>query len=256
MGVSPYIEPATYRRVVAGEGLKSFSIRVGETNIWMAVNEEAWKSELPAIALRLVCRYRAFIESYIEEDPGFKGALEPYRVPRSAPPIVREMSLAAEKARVGPMAAVAGAIAEMVGKDILNGGFDRLDEVIIENGGDLYLACRRARNIAIFAGESPLSMRIGVEVVPGETPMGICTSSGKVGHSLSFGNADAAVVLSPSATLADACATALGNALKSPEDIEPALEDIGCIGGVTGAVAIMGDRVGIWGNVRLVAFGN
>ena len=268
-----YLEPTLYRRRVSGEGLRSFTVKVRETNIWMAVNEEAWTDELQAIALRLVDKYRSQIEDYIREDPGFRGALEPYWVPRSAPEIVREMSFAAEKASVGPMAAVAGAIAEMVGKDIMNGRIDesmlaecgpygvhsdvmsRLPrEILVENGGDLYIVCDRVRNVAIYAGGSPLSMRVGLQLQPGDTPLGICTSSGKVGHSLSFGNADAAVVLSPSAALADACATALGNALKRPEDMQRALEDIGRVKGVTGAVAIMGELLGVWGRVTLVTF--
>ncbi len=128
--------------------------------------------------------------------------------------IVKTMAEAAEKAGVGPMAAVAGAIAEYVGRELLP--FSR--EVIVENGGDIFLKTQKTRSIGIYAGESsPFTGKLALRIEPKDTPLGICTSAGTVGHSLSFGKCDAAILVSPSASLADAAATAVGNLIQSAD---------------------------------------
>ena len=130
------------------------------------------------------------------------------------------MSESAEKVGVGPMASVAGAIAEFVGNEL--SAYSA--EVIVENGGDIYLKSLEKRIIGVYAGESPLTGKLGLEIDGEDTPLGVCTSSGTVGHSLSFGKADAVIVLSKSATLADAAATAIGNLVAQPEDITRGVE--------------------------------
>ncbi len=151
-------------------------------------------------------------------------------------------------AQVRPMAAVAGAMAEFVSKDLL----PISKEVIVENGGDIYLATSRERTIGIFAGNSPLSLKVGVVISPKDSPLGVCTSSGTVGPSLSFGKADAVCILSKSGALADAAATSVGNIVKEKKDIELGLERGKEIEGVSGVLIIVGEKVGIWGNVKLV----
>jgi ApbE superfamily uncharacterized protein (UPF0280 family) len=145
------------------------------------------------------------------------------------------------------MAAVAGAIAESVSKDLLQ--FSK--EVIIENGGDIYLSTSKERTIGIYAGDSPLSLKIGIVIDSEETPLGVCTSSGTLGHSLSFGKADAVSVLSKSAALADAVATAVGNIVKEKKDIELGLGRGREIEGALGILIIVGEKMGVWGDVRL-----
>ncbi|MFC1927875.1 UPF0280 family protein, partial [Chloroflexota bacterium] len=88
-------------------------------------------------------------------------------------------------------------------------------------------------------------------ITPRETPLGICTSSGTVGHSLSLGSADAVIVLSPSTALADAAATALCNVVKTPDDIPQAIERAQSIEGLRGLVIIVGDNMGVWGKVTI-----
>jgi len=149
---------------------------------------------------------------------------------------------------VGPMAAVAGAIAEMVGRELLNFS----SEVIVENGGDIFLCHKKMRHIGIYAGDSPLSGKLALEIEPEDTPLGVCTSSGTVGHSLSFGKADAAIVLSPSAALADAAATAVGNMVKTAEDMPRAIEFVREVEGLTGIAIIVGDKMAVWGKINLV----
>ncbi|OGN94107.1 MAG: thiamine biosynthesis protein ApbE, partial [Chloroflexi bacterium RBG_13_50_10] len=165
-----------------------------------------------------------------------------------APAIVKEMARVSQLTSVGPMAAVAGAIAEAVGRDLL--AFS--PEVIVENGGDIFLRISEKRLVGIYAGQSAFTKKIALEIMPRETPLGICTSSGTVGHSLSLGGADAVIVLSPSTALADATATALGNIVKDANDIPIAIEKAQGIAGLRGVVVIVGDKMGVWGKVKLV----
>jgi hypothetical protein len=145
------------------------------------------------------------------------------------------------------MASVAGAIAEFVGTELL----DLSPEIIVENGGDIYLKSSGKRLVGIYAGQSPLTGKIGLEINGTDTPLGICTSSGTVGHSLSYGKADAVIVLSKSATLADAAATAIGNLIKQPSDIPSGIELAKGIEGILGVIIIKGDNTGLWGKVKI-----
>jgi len=146
------------------------------------------------------------------------------------------------------MAGVAGAVAEYVGRAL--GAYSR--DVIVENGGDIYMHTAQPVTVSIFAGPSPLSMKLGIRIPPEATPCGVCTSSGTVGPSLSFGKTDAVTVRAASTVLADAVATALGNRIQHPRDMEPVLEQAGKIPGVLGVVAILGDRIGLWGDLDIV----
>ncbi len=190
---------------------------------------------------------RAEIERKIRRDDFFLTTLEPYSPKDDDGRVIHRMCRASNMAGVGPMAAVAGAISEFVGEELAR--FSR--ELIIENGGDIYIRSARKRIAAIYAGESPLSGKIGLEIEPRGAPVGISTSSGTVGHSLSFGKADAVVVVAPSATLSDAAATALGNLVSLPADIPAAIEAGKKIRGITGIVIIKGTSLGVWGDIRL-----
>jgi ApbE superfamily uncharacterized protein (UPF0280 family) len=236
------MEPRTYRHWIEGKDLISFSVTVKETDLLVRA-----KANLQRKTRRLVLKYRRQLEKYIERNPAFLTSLEPVPVPALAPGIVQEMIGAARKVGVGPMAAVAGAIAEFVGRELL----EFSPEIIVENGGDIYLKILAKRTIGIFAGASPLTGRIGLEISPQDAPLGICTSSGTVGPSLSFGKADAVVVLSASASLADAAATAIGNRVNQASDINSAVEFGKSIGGLKGVLIILEDSVGVWGEVKL-----
>ena len=147
------------------------------------------------------------------------------------------------------MAAVAGAIAEGVGRLLLSGG---VDELIVENGGDIFLSRNSCSSVAVFAGESPLSSRIGILVEADRMPCGVCCSSGSVGHSLSFGNADAVVVVASSTALADAAATRIGNEVTDQRgSIDQALRVARNIRGISGVLIVQGERLGAWGAIEL-----
>jgi ApbE superfamily uncharacterized protein (UPF0280 family) len=194
--------------------------------------------------------YRCQIEDYISKDKRFLTALKPVEVELNAAPIVREMAQAAKKANVGPMASVAGAIAQFIGRDLLRRGYR---EVIIENGGDIFLKSRNIRIIRIYTGKKKLYKNLSLKIKPKDTPLGICTSSGTIGHSLSFGRADAAVILSKRASLADAVATATANRVKSSKDLDKVAGFTKSIKGVLGAVIIIKSKLICWGKLEFAA---
>jgi len=235
-------EPRTYRHQIEGKDLVSFNVIVKETDLYIRAS-----SNLKRKAHRLVLKYRSLLERYIERHPAFLTSLKPLPVAEDAPHIVRQMAEAAQEAAVGPMAAVAGAIAEFVGDEL--SVFS--PEIIVENGGDIYLKSLRKRIVGIYAGKSPLNGKVGLEINRKDTPLGICTSSGTVGHSLSFGKADAVIVLAKSATLADAAATAIGNVINQPADITSGIELAKNIKGLGGVVIIKDDNIGLWGEVKI-----
>lgn len=217
-------------------------VRIEQTDLMVGAARDC-REEATACALEA----RRQVEQAIQLMPGFLTAMVPIDFPHDAPQVAQWMLAAAQAAQVGPMAAVAGAIAQYVGRQLVHTGGD----VIVENGGDVYMLSHKPRKAAIFAGNSPLSMQLAIELPAGE--WGVCTSAGKVGPSISFGRADAAVVVAHDTALADACATALGNAVKEAEDIARALEGICAIPGVYGAVAVLGDHIGALGNIKLVS---
>lgn len=235
-------QPRSYRLWVNTPELIAYTVTIKETNLYIRTTED-----FCAIAFQIVKENREALERYISSHPFFAATFEPVAVDDGAPLIVREMVYAAARAGVGPMAAVAGAMSQIVGQELSRVS----EEVIIENGGDNYIRSSKERVVAIYAGASPLSGKVGLRFLPGDMPMGICTSSGTVGHSISLGNTDAAVVVSSSATLADAAATAVGNAVKSADDIPKALEIARNIEGVTGSVVIIGDKIGLWGKLEI-----
>ena len=205
------------------------------------------EKDIKSIAEEIVKKYRVQIEDYIKHRPEFMTSLEPIMDDASAAEIIKEMIRTTGLAGVGPMASVAGAIAEFTGKELLA----HSKQIIIENGGDIFIKSDKVRTVAVYAGDSPISNKIFIKIKPEDTPVGICTSSGTVGHSLSFGKADACVIMAKSAILADAVATAACNRIKEKKDIAPGLEFAISIKGVKGAAAILGKYFGSIGDIEL-----
>jgi hypothetical protein len=233
----------TYRNLVKADDLVNFEVVVKETDLLVRAERD-----LSAETRESVLKYRHQIETYIGRSPEFERSLVALKDDPYAPKIVQEMIKTSRAAQVGPMAAVAGAMAEFVSKDLLS--FSK--EVIVENGGDIFLSISKERVIGIYADDSPLSLKVGIRIGSEETPVGVCTSSGTVGHSLSFGRADAVCILSKSAALADAAATSVGNIVKEKKDIDSGLKRGKEIPGVLATLIIIGDKMGVWGNIHLV----
>jgi ApbE superfamily uncharacterized protein (UPF0280 family) len=233
-------EPRTYRKFVTANGLETFEVRVEETDLQIAAERD-----LSGAALSAIHRIRGVLKHFIQDHPAFETALDPFaECDRSWPHEIQSMIRAGRVAGTGPMAAVAGCVAEYVGNALLESS----NQVIVENGGDIFLASTAERTLALYAGElNPLSMQLGLRIPPSLTPLGVCTSSGTIGHSLSLGMADAAVAVSRSTPLADAVATSLGNRVSRAADIEAGLDWALSVPGVLGAVLIVGESLGVRG---------
>ena len=233
----------TYRSHHKKKGLVSFDISVKETNL----NIQAQK-DLTDIAVKSVLQCRNYIETYIKLYPEFETSLVPFKVSETAPAIIRNMIKAGRLTNTGPMASVAGIVAEFTGRALL----PYSKEVIVENGGDLFIRSETETVLTVYAENTPFSMTCGILVAKQNTPYGICTSSGTLGHSKSFGKADAVTVMSESCPLADAAATALANRVTKPDDIQKTIDAGRAIPEVRGIVIIKGKDIGLWGDLKIV----
>ncbi|MFH1038098.1 MAG: UPF0280 family protein [PVC group bacterium] len=235
-----------YRSLVTADDLVFTRVRIGESDLMIRADREPGRPAREALV-----RYRREIERYLSEHPGFRESLVPVRAAPDAPDIIRSMARSGFLCGVGPMAAVAGALAFFVGRDLSL----LSPEVIVENGGDIYLACRRERNILVYPGEGhPVSRNLGIRIVPGDMPAGVAASSGTRGRSLSWGRAAVAVVVADDPVLADAAATALGNRIYREERsvLAAAGEAIGSIPGVRGSLVVCGGLIAVRGRIELV----
>jgi len=234
-------EERFYRNLISSE-LIFCTVQVEESDLFILAEKDV--SSEAEIELR---KQRQFLKQYIKLFPDFYYSFEPIRCKDSAPEIVRIMGDASLLCNVGPMATVAGAIAEMVGKKLLKIS----KQVIIENGGDIFLMTEKERTISIFAGSSPLSMKVGIRLKPRDHSFGVATSSSKVGHSTSFGTADSVTVICPTATLADGLATHICN-WKIDSDFSDIKKKIKNFPFLEGIVVIKGKKMFAWGDLEIV----
>ena len=235
-------EERTYRSLINKDNLTSYNVKIAESDLFISSD-----TNLADVALKSLTKHRNSLESYIKNHPEFRTSLLPLPEDNLVPPIIRDMLSKSKICGVGPMAAVAGAVSEFVGYDLL----DQTENLIIENGGDIFLKSKNKLTASVYAGASPLSYKVNLLIKPEETPLGICTSSATVGPSLSFGKADAVCVISKSSTLADAAASAIGNKVKSKRDFNSALDYGMKISGVKGIIIICGKDMGVIGDVEL-----
>jgi hypothetical protein len=244
--MKPSYKGRSYRRRVRAGNLVSFRIVVQETDLMVSASRD-----LSVETGNIVHTIRRQLEDYIRSNPDFSTTLLPYPEDPFAPPIVKEMISAAGMFGVGPMAAVAGTIADFVG----NGLLDYTDEVIVENGGDIFLETARPATVSVHAGSSPLSNKLGLIIDPIQMPLGICTSSATVGHSLSLGVADAVCVAARSASVADAAATSLGNRIAHKDSLKREIETIRGFEVIKGGLVITGKTMAAWGEIQVTMLG-
>lgn len=233
-----------YRKQFKTGKYHSFTIREEQSDLFIVCDR------LLCDEARQAClKAREDIKKYINAHPEFAHSLEPVTVDPEAAPIIKRMAKASQLYGVGPMAAVAGAVARFVGEKLA----PYCSYLLIENGGDIFVKAKKTITVSVYAGEdSPFNGKLRFSVDPQSKPLGICTSSGTVGHSLSFGNADAVVTVADEAEVADAAATAIANRVKSPANIQTAL-DAEKESGILKAVIIACDQsMGAWGNIQLV----
>jgi uncharacterized protein len=234
----------TYRKLINSPELIPFRVVVKETDLMVYS-----ATKLINETKELVLEQRGYVEAFIKSYPDFARALIPWQLDVPGPGIIVDMVKAARKAGVGPMASIAGAIAEQVGHGLLK----LTDQVIIENGGDVFIKTNSPVTVGIYAGKSPLSLRIGIRLKSKSKPEAVCTSSGTIGHSLSLGKANAVCVVADSCSLADAAATSIGNLIDSPAAIESAIKAGRRLEDLSGIVIIAGEKIGMWGDLEVVS---
>jgi len=232
-----------YRNLIKVENLKKFVVKVKETDI-LVFAEKNLKKEIE----EEVKKQREILERYIKIHPEFYFSFSPVEV-ESNEEIIKLMSLSSKLTKTGPMASVAGAIAEIIGRKFL----PLSEEIFIENGGDIFLNLKNEVKIGIYAGKSPFSMKIGIKIKR-ENPVGIATSSGTVGHSFSYGDADAVTVISNSSAFSDGAATYFGNLIKGKIDKELIEREINDFPFIEGMLIIRGKELFVWGKIELIKF--
>jgi ApbE superfamily uncharacterized protein (UPF0280 family) len=235
-----------YRNWVYPKSWYKEEVMVKETDLQILTDKPLDKD----FAIKRVKFYRDKIEDYINyKDRRFLTSLKPISVELTSHKIIQEMSRQAKKANVGPMATVAGAIAQFLGRDLLRCGYR---QVIIENGGDIFLKVTKPIKVGLYSGRKKILNRLSLKIDPKDTPLGICTSSGTLGHSLSFGCADSVAILSKNAALADAVATATANLVQKKGDLERAINFARSVKGILGAAIILKNNLASWGKIKFV----
>ncbi|MEM0241301.1 MAG: UPF0280 family protein [Candidatus Nezhaarchaeales archaeon] len=194
-------------------------------------------------ALTSIAYHRECLENYVRRNLVFKYALSPIGAEDDAPLVVKRMVECSKIANVGPMASVAGVLADLAVEAALKSGA-RI--ILVENGGEIAVAGSGEFVIGIRAGSI---IPFGLKVKPCDLPIGIATSSGRYGHALSFGEADAVTVIADNAGLADAAATAICNATRGEDAIERGIERAMEIKEIRGVIIVVGDLIGIYGRL-------
>ena len=238
----------SYRSRFSSDERRWFCVKFLESDLWIGVDSGSYRASMEADTYAMLVDLRRQMDAYLLMDPQYKTALTPYDAGLEAPNILKEMSRVSHKTGIGPMSAVAGAVAKKVAE------FLGTQEVIVENGGDIYAQVASDMDISVFAGQSPLSEKIGLHIPAAEFPLGICTSSGTVGPSLSLGRADAVMIVCKDVLLADSYATAMANRIKTVNDLQSVIDRISDIPEILGAIAVKDDRMAITGCYELRLF--
>ena len=200
-----------------------------------------------------IIKQREILEKYILTNPEFLKSLSPLpSLAEFAPKIAKRMQKAGLFTDVGPMAAVAGTIAQLGVESCTaraKGYNSNQSEAIVENGGDIFMVLKKELILGIHSGVKALEEKLAFRIQPDMTPLAVCSSSSTMGHSLSLGDCNLATVFAKSAALADAGATKACNMVKKEEDIQKALNTISVIPGISGLLIIKGEKIGIAGEI-------
>ncbi len=232
-----------YRTDNKTERWNSFIIRNETTDLFIRSAED-----LSAIGLKIIEKLRNDIRVHINRQLEFQTSYSPVERLDNTPEIVQLMYHASERTNTGPFASVAGAIAQMTGFELMN----YTNEIIVENGGDIWMSLTEPAVVQVHSDNAEFDGKTRLLISPEDTPCGICTTSGKVGPSFSFGKADSVTIIGDCAATADAAATLAGNIVKDEDDITKALNHATAVNSVTGAVIIIKNKMGIQGSVKLI----
>jgi len=230
----------------------SFRSAWRETDLWVAIDTDHYRKEAERFTMDRILFYRSILGEHIAIHPEFRDSLAPVVAPAGVHPLINSMSEAAYAAGTGPMSAVAGAMAEYICRDLL--AEFSAEELVVENGGDIFMKLAAPATVAVYAGSSPLSEKIALHPGPADTPLSLCCSSGTVGHSLSFGVADACMIACHDGALADAYATAFCNEIKNEKLIHRVTENALKKPDILSVVIIAGQVVGMGGSIEIKVF--
>lgn len=245
-------EPRLYRNNYLKDRFHYFQIQQFESDLFIGINHNSYSKEIENYSKKCLINLRKQLEDYIGNNPLFQSSHKPVKCDYNSPLIVQEMVNASAKAGIGPMGCVAGAFSQFIGEDILK-KFS-VKELIIENGGDIYLSVKEDLDVSVYAGNSPLSEKIGIKIPSFLSPLGVCTSSATIGHSFSYGKADAVMIACRNTLLADAYATAYCNKIKLEKDIKAVIHEIKNNQDILSALIIMKDKLGITGKIEFKIF--
>ncbi|MCL2340588.1 MAG: UPF0280 family protein, partial [Proteobacteria bacterium] len=216
---------------------RSFSWK--ETNLRVACDDFD-------LVTRTVVEERRKLERYIGRHPEFLTSLAPVVLLDDPPEAAIRMAAASELTGLGPMAAVAGTLAQMGAEAAMAAG---CREAIVENGGDIFIHSDREVTIGLYAGDNAIGGKLALRIQPEALPMSLCSSSSKMGHSLSFGRCDLATVAAKDGALADAAVTLVCNLITRERDMMPVLDRVGAIAGIDGILAVKNGKVALWGRL-------
>jgi ApbE superfamily uncharacterized protein (UPF0280 family) len=223
---------------------EEFSYRVSYKNTEFIISSNRDIKDYIEGPLRDIYRDLEFV---VEKDPSFLKSLSPVKLKEFYPDTISRMCELSSEFDVGPMAAVAGTVNEYIASFIP----DSVENLFIENGGDVYIRSRYDVRTLIYVDNPFFKDSLLIKIKASRTPCGLCASSGTFGHSLSLGKCDLAAVLSGSSISADAAATAIANSVANIADIETAINKYRGFDSVLGMLIIKDDRIGIWGEFEL-----
>ncbi|MFH1504726.1 MAG: UPF0280 family protein [Candidatus Omnitrophota bacterium] len=200
------------------------------------------------LAESILIKYYNQIKEYLKQNPAFLTSLSPFKEDKNAPEIVRKMIEASSITGIGPFSCVAGVIAQYTGIELLR----FCDEIIVENGGDIFCKINEDKALGVYLGENFGVKNLTLKIRKKEYPFGIASSSSTIGHSLNFGKADLVTVIAKDAALADSFATSLSNKVKKKEDVDKILEEVKDISFIQGLFIAFEGNIFIWGDVEIL----
>ncbi|MGM0366762.1 MAG: UPF0280 family protein [Actinomycetota bacterium] len=241
------IEPLTdnkfeYRKKIGSNTAYKWHIVFRHSDLYVASN----KNIIDSLVKYLTEFYQA-IEEVIAANPSFRKSICPVKQNPSYPSIINEMIKKSAIFGVGPMASVAGAVCDFAGRKLIS----QCSTIIIENGGDIFIKSDHDIVAGIYAEGRGISDKLKLKIDHRDTPCGLCSSSGVLGHSLSLGKSDLASVMATTAIAADAAATSMANRISAAGDIQAAIDEFRKKPGIRGLLAIKDKKIGLWGRMEL-----
>jgi len=234
-------------RFYRNQVLSKFKLEVSfrESDLLICTDKEIDKD----LARDILIKYYGEVDGYTKRNPLFLTSLSPLEQDNTAPPIVKEMIENSRLAGIGPFSSVAGAIAQYVGTELL--GFS--SEIIVENGGDLFLKIKEDKSLGVYLGERLGVRNISLKLKKRDYAFGIASSSSVIGHSLNLGRADLVTVVAKNSIAADGFATALSNKIKKRQDVDEVLEEARNTPPIEGLLIAFEGNIFLQGNIELAA---